>query len=319
MTDHERTELVEKILHDYILPTLGCHGVFHWARVLENGRELATRNHAKVHVVELFALLHDSKRSNEERDKDHGFRAAEYAKTLRGRLFYLSDEDFALLYEACAYHTDGTITADVTVQTCWDADRLDLGRTGTTPSPERLCTADAKNPKIIALADEKSRNRYVPRLIATEWSLPSFLGRSENPFQVLYHGSVIQRIKTLEPLRKSHPLTDLSAPPAVYAAKDPAYSMAHAYKGPKRLGSSDFRCRMEILESGQTELDRTASLYIVASKDFTHLIGVDHPKEAGDRRSVVPVEVLGEIPYPSIKVGFEELGGVIVTTKEWLT
>jgi hypothetical protein len=41
-------------------------------------------------------------------------------------------------------HAKGLIEADVTVQTCWDADRLDLGRVGIVPDPARLCTAAAK-------------------------------------------------------------------------------------------------------------------------------------------------------------------------------
>ena len=30
--------------------------------------------------------------------------------------------------------------ADIAVQTCWDSDRLDMGRVGTMPKAEYLCT-----------------------------------------------------------------------------------------------------------------------------------------------------------------------------------
>jgi uncharacterized protein len=54
---------------------------------------------------------------------------------MRRSLFDLSDEDFQLLYDACAAHTDGGTQADITIQTCWDADRLDLGRVGMMAAP----------------------------------------------------------------------------------------------------------------------------------------------------------------------------------------
>jgi uncharacterized protein len=40
----------------------------------------------------------------------------------------------------------------VTVSTCWDADRLDLGRVGIEPHPDYLCTAEARHPETIAAA-----------------------------------------------------------------------------------------------------------------------------------------------------------------------
>jgi len=48
--------------------------------------------------------------------------------------------------------THGTSAADATIATCWDADRLDLGRVGTMPRPERLCTEAARDPWVIAWA-----------------------------------------------------------------------------------------------------------------------------------------------------------------------
>ena len=50
------------------------------------------------------------------------------------------------------HHSDGLLEADITVQTCWDADRLDFGLTGTTPLVEKLCTEEARDPVLRDLA-----------------------------------------------------------------------------------------------------------------------------------------------------------------------
>ena len=139
--------LVHRILEDYELAWDGVHGVGHWARVLENGLRLAETMGAKVEVVQLFAVFHDSRRVGEGHDDGHGQRGADLAAELRGDLFNLCDADFELLYEACARHTDGLIEGDITIQTCWDADRLDLGRVGMMPARQKLCTAAAKVPR----------------------------------------------------------------------------------------------------------------------------------------------------------------------------
>jgi hypothetical protein len=71
--------------------------------------------------------------------------------------FYdLDGEELDLLHRACSAHSDGLTDADVTVQVCWDADRLDLGRVGIEPSPARLCTQAARDPKMIAWAYRRS-------------------------------------------------------------------------------------------------------------------------------------------------------------------
>ena len=46
--------------------------------------------------------------------------------------------------------------ADPTVLTCWDADRLDLGRVGITPRAEKLCTSAACNPAVMAKANHRA-------------------------------------------------------------------------------------------------------------------------------------------------------------------
>lgn len=116
------------------------HGPGHWRRVERNGLLLATRTGADVTVVRLFALFHDSRRENEFTDRDHGKRGAQLAASLRGTLFDLPDEDFELLHYACTWHTDGHHHEHPTIGTCWDADRLDLGRVGIEPDAAFMST-----------------------------------------------------------------------------------------------------------------------------------------------------------------------------------
>jgi uncharacterized protein len=171
MVSNEITPLlIQTILKDYQLSWRGVHGITHWARVLENGLRLAAYTGAQTQVVALFAVFHDSMRTNESKDPGHGQRGAEFAKILNGKAFDLSDDDFALLETACTYHTDSLTTGDTTVQTCWDSDRLDLGRVGIVPDLKYLCTDAAKQPGLLNWAYERSRLQYEPE-ICRQWSI----------------------------------------------------------------------------------------------------------------------------------------------------
>lgn len=161
--------LVHTILNGYTLPPLGYHGLSHWARVLENGLRLAETTGADRRVVEMFAVFHDARRVNEARDPGHGARGADLARDMRADWLDLTDEQFALLEYACIHHTDGLTAADVTAQTCWDADRLDLWRVYITPRDEYLCTAAAKDPQMQAWAKERSETYYTPAYVTDEW------------------------------------------------------------------------------------------------------------------------------------------------------
>jgi uncharacterized protein len=176
LTDHMDTpltkHLLREILRRYALPLGGTHGVSHWARVLENGRRLAARTRARLDVVELFAVFHDSRRLNEAIDRGHGQRGAELASALHERFFRLDDAGLRLLLDACGAHTDGLTDADVTVQTCWDSDRLDLPRIGIPLRLEYLCTPAARDPALRDWASGRAKGREVPDLIETEWAIP---------------------------------------------------------------------------------------------------------------------------------------------------
>jgi uncharacterized protein len=116
------------------------HGPAHWRRVEKHGLWLAERTGAVVEVVRLFAVLHDSRRKHDGHCLKHGRDASRYAAQLRGQWFELADENFALLQYACEWHTHGQLSADPTIGSCWDADRLDLGRVGMIPSAKFMST-----------------------------------------------------------------------------------------------------------------------------------------------------------------------------------
>lgn len=152
-------DLLLYIQCQYALNPHGIHGLAHWRRVRENGRLLAARTGAQSEIVELFAFLHDACRQNDGRDPDHGPRAAALVRSLQGSLIHLEGPDLDLLAYACERHTHGLTEADVTVQVCWDADRLDLGRIGIRPEPARLCTAAARDPGVIEWAWRRSQGQ----------------------------------------------------------------------------------------------------------------------------------------------------------------
>lgn len=164
--------LIRRILQQYRLPLNGLHGLSHWGRVLEIGVRLAEDTGADVEVVQLFAVLHDSRRINEGWDDGHGRRGAELAARLRGDYFELGDDAFEKLYTACAGHTDGRTDGDATVQTCWDADRLDLPRVGLRVEPQYLGTDAARGRDVIRWAHGRAALRFVPEIIADAWELP---------------------------------------------------------------------------------------------------------------------------------------------------
>ena len=151
-------ELISYLKDHYVLDwERSYHGLEHWRRVEYNGLLIAESNGADVLVVSLFAYLHDSCRVNEMRDQDHGYRAKLFIlDELQPRFLNLPAEQLNQLTEACAFHTDGLTRAEPTIQACWDADRLDLGRVGIKPHAQFLCTAYARHPQVIEDAYQRS-------------------------------------------------------------------------------------------------------------------------------------------------------------------
>ena len=165
-------ELIAAIVDQHALK--GQHSIHfldHWARVLENGRRLTLQTNARLDVVELFSVFHDSARVNDGTDPAHGARGAKIAVAMRGRFFDIDQAGMDLLTHACAEHTFGKTEGDCTIRTCWDSDRLDLGRAGFYPIPARLCTDPGRDPEMIVWAHERSVRHYFPETIRAEWGI----------------------------------------------------------------------------------------------------------------------------------------------------
>ena len=136
--------LWEIVTAQFPLGIHSIHGPRHWKRVKKNGLMLAKETGADETIVELFSMFHDSRRENENIDDGHGARGAELAKSMKGIYFDLPDHSFEILLEACRDHTNGKSTSNITIATCWDADRLDLPRVGIIPEPGRMGTAPGR-------------------------------------------------------------------------------------------------------------------------------------------------------------------------------
>jgi len=88
-------------------------------------------------------------------------------RSLRGSHIHLWKAEFDLLFEACRLHTEAELSPDVTIQACWDADRLDLGRVGTTPDPARLGSDAAR--ELISWATEQAETDYESPMVRSGW------------------------------------------------------------------------------------------------------------------------------------------------------
>ena len=106
------------------------HGISHWHRVKELGRYLAKYTGADTTVTDYFAYFHDMKRENEGHDPYHGLRAAQLIYKLHdGGELDLSKMQWIQLTIACIFHClPEDESKDITIKTCYDADRLDLWR-----------------------------------------------------------------------------------------------------------------------------------------------------------------------------------------------
>ncbi len=137
----DREELLQAVtMHYGTHAKTSIHGVQHWQNVEHHGLTIAEDSGADIAVVTLFVWFHDSCRLNEHIDEGHGSRASELAAMQRGKLYDLPDHAYALLIEACNDHTCGKTTKEITIGTCWDADRLDLTRVGARPREALMST-----------------------------------------------------------------------------------------------------------------------------------------------------------------------------------
>lgn len=136
----------------------GIHGLSHWQRVEKFGEFLAAASGADLEVVRLFAYTHDLGRTTDAPDPGHGLRSVKIIEDLYAKkIISLTEEQYQKLIYACSYHTVLLAHSDdITIRTCWDADRLDLWRVGTEPRPEFLYTELAKKPETLSWSKEIS-------------------------------------------------------------------------------------------------------------------------------------------------------------------
>ena len=160
-------ELLQLIRTTFQLNWKGVHGLSHWARVRVNGLLIARQNGANRRVVELFAFLHDVKREAEFGDPEHGIRAARFVETLDDNFLGINEQEKKLLSYACEFHSKGLVEGDLTVRTCWDADRLDLGRGGLRPDTKKLCTALGKQKDFFEQAYQRAIYQHTSQAAAT--------------------------------------------------------------------------------------------------------------------------------------------------------
>jgi len=141
---YDRAGLLALIKSEFKLDWGGIHGANHWARVLHHGKTIGELRQADLLVVELFGFLHDSCRLNDGRDPQHGQRAADFAHGIQGDFYQLTPTQLDALCYAMQHHSGGEVSTNATIQTCWDSDRLDLGRVGIIPSPKFMSVEGAE-------------------------------------------------------------------------------------------------------------------------------------------------------------------------------
>ena len=117
------------------------HGLQHIKNVERNGNILAKSTNADLVVIHYFAVYHDKCRENESFDPEHGLRASILIEKERNTVLKdLNDTQIELLKYACKNHTHLHKSNDITINTCFDADRLDLTRIGCTLNPSKMAT-----------------------------------------------------------------------------------------------------------------------------------------------------------------------------------
>lgn len=131
------------------------HGPRHWRDVARIGFTLGRSEELdsdRLDAVFIFAVLHDSQRKSELVDPRHGHRAAQILHRLLDDKVIEEGDWFIDLDYALSFHESGEHVAKVQHQdgpkqigTCWDADRLTIGRVGIITSVEYMSTVTVRN------------------------------------------------------------------------------------------------------------------------------------------------------------------------------
>lgn len=129
------TALHEEAVSGSALASSPDHGEAHWRAVAAVGQRLARFCRGTDPAFLLaFGMLHDCRRVNEDRDPDHGARAADLALASLPLRDILRWDDIQRLAYACLWHEKGMVEEDDhDIGACWDSDRYNLLRFGIIP------------------------------------------------------------------------------------------------------------------------------------------------------------------------------------------
>ena len=86
-------------------------------------------------------LFHISRVDDELRDFFMGIPDETCYHSYKNQLANDYQEQFDKLYHACKFHTTEHRSGDTSIDTCYDADRLDLGRVGIALDPKKMATS----------------------------------------------------------------------------------------------------------------------------------------------------------------------------------
>ena len=139
----------DQSIGDYIL--LWEHGFLH-SKYVEAFGLLMAGEYAKENivvdkdVVQWFAYLHDCMAKSGKYDPNHGEKAAIYIDEIRNDYLQdLSEIQIEKLKKACTLHSTTLATGDITIDVCFDADRLDSPKFGRVTDPEKMATRIGKD------------------------------------------------------------------------------------------------------------------------------------------------------------------------------
>lgn len=168
-------ELGRAILDRYWLTLRGIHGLAHWARVYQNAILLRGDKDVDDTYLELFALLHDIGREHDGIDQSHGLKAASWMQLNLDGIVEGQHADTVSV--AVYYHTlarpGEKLDIDKPVrdvaEICWDADRLDIGRTGVRPHEKYFHTKSGISVLSKGEFDEFKDVMIVPDWVEYKW------------------------------------------------------------------------------------------------------------------------------------------------------
>lgn len=120
------------------------HGQNHWQDVANIAGAIAQRENTDVFGAQVFGLVHDCCRENDNDDPQHGPRAAHWITNSPKIIRLIGPETAQRVAKACEIHTLPITTQDPFCGACLDADRITLHRVGFNPKLKWFSTQTGK-------------------------------------------------------------------------------------------------------------------------------------------------------------------------------